>query len=420
MTTTTHAAPLGAARDAVQRDGRAAPSLAIASGSVSAAPAAAAAGELSSPVLVDTPARFAQMMAQAEKEPVLALDTESDSLYRYFYKVCLIQLSTLATDYLLDPLRLPDITALGGLLANPHIEKVFHAAENDILVLKRDFGFSFANVFDTMLAARILGWRQVGLAALLAEHFGVESDKRVQLTDWGRRPLSAIQLNYARKDSRYLLPLRDLLVRELRARRRWREAQEAFAALPAVAYVEKPFDPDGFWRNKRARELSLAGLAILRELYLWRDAQARALDRPPFKVLGDGKLIELSHGHFDRAADLPLSDKQAGQFGDAILEAIARGRSAPPPRPPPRSHAGDGRPDPAVAALFDRLRAWRARKAAERGVESDVVLNNEALMIIARGQPSTAGELAALGVMGPWKLEEYGAELLQLVGKRLG
>ena len=168
MTTTTHAAPKGAARDEVQRDGRSAPSLAIASGSVSAAPAAVAAGELSSLVLVDTPARFAQMMAQAEKEPVLALDTESDSLYRYFYKVCLIQLSTPLTDYLLDPLRLPDITALGGLLANPHIEKVFHAAENDILVLKRDYGFSFANVFDTMLAARILGWRQVGLAALLA------------------------------------------------------------------------------------------------------------------------------------------------------------------------------------------------------------------------------------------------------------
>lgn len=366
------------------------------------------------PILVDTPAAFDAMLAALRAELAIALDTESDSLYRYFYKVCLIQVSAPAADYVLDPLRLPDLTPLGTLLADPAVEKVIHAAENDILVLKRDFDFRFAHVFDTMLAARILGRRQVGLAALLAEHFGVTLDKRTQLTDWGHRPLTAEQLSYGRLDSHYLLALRDLLTRDLQARRRWREAQEAFAALPDVAYVEKPFDPDGFWRNKGARDLRPGELAILRELYLWRDEQARALDRPPFKVLGDEALIRLSQYQPRRLADLGLSPWQARTFGQAVLEAINRGRVAPPPAPPARQSNGNGRPDPITLARFDRLRAWRAAAATERGVEPDVVLNNDSLMAIARTRPTTLEGLAALKLMGPWKLEEYGADLLRV------
>ena len=147
--------------------------------------------------LLDTPAALEALSVELRGEPALALDTESDSLYRYHYRVCVIQLSTATADYILDPLNLPDLALLGTWLADPTVEKVFHAAENDILVLKRDFGFAFARIFDTMLAARILGWQRVSLAALLAEQYGVKLDKRAQLTDWGRRPLSREQLSYA-------------------------------------------------------------------------------------------------------------------------------------------------------------------------------------------------------------------------------
>ncbi len=372
------------------------------------------AGSLPPPILVDTPAAFAsflEALAQAER---LALDTESDSLYRYFHKVCLIQVSTAEADYLLDPLRLPDLQPLGKFLADPAVEKILHAAENDIVLLKRDFGFAFDHVFDTMLAARILGRRNVGLAALLEECFGVVLDKRSQLTDWGRRPLTREQLSYARLDSRYLLPLRDLLVQELQARRRWREAQEAFAELAGLEYVEKPFDPDGFWRSKVVRDLRPDELAVFRELYLWRDQQARALDLPPFKVLTDQVLAQLSREQPARLADLPLNARQADRFGSAILAAIRRGRSATPPPLPARRANGQGRPDPAVSARYDRLRAWRAQRAEARGVDPDIVLNNEALMTIARACPTTLEALAALGILRPWKLEEYGPELLRI------
>ncbi|MCX7671928.1 MAG: HRDC domain-containing protein, partial [Anaerolineae bacterium] len=306
---------------------------------------------------------------------------------------------------------------LAPFLADESVEKVFHAAENDILLLKRDFGFRFANVFDTLVAARILGRRSVGLAALLSENFGVELDKRTQLTDWGHRPLTVQQLSYARLDTHYLLPLRDLLAEELHRRRRWREAQEAFAALPDLEYIEKPYDPDGFWRSKVVRDLQPAELAVFRELYLWRDEQARALDQPPFKILTDQVLADLSRRRPAQLTDLGLPPRLAQRFGPAVLAAIARGRRAPVPQPPVRRRNGEGRPDPAVSARYDRLRAWRARRAAERGVDPDVVLNNEALLAIARACPGDLAALAGLGILGAWKLEEYGPELLRVLAE---
>jgi ribonuclease D len=379
------------------------------------APLAGDERQLPPAVLVDSRASFDQMMVVLREQPAVALDTESDSLYRYFYRVCLIQISLPEMDYLVDPLRVPDLEPLGALLADPAYQKVFHAAENDIITLKRDFGFSFANLFDTMVAARILGWRQVGLAALLEKHFGVTLDKRTQLTDWGQRPLSKTQLSYARFDSHYLLPLRDLLTAELQRRGRWREAQESMASLATVTYVEKPFDPDGFWRIKGARDLQPGELAVLRELYLWRDGQARAANRPPFKVIGDDSLLRLSQRQPRHLSDLRLSERQVDHYGDSLLAVIRRAQDAPPPQPPARQRGGNGRPDPSVTARFDRLRTWRANRAAERGVEADVVMTNDALMAIARTAPPTLEELASLEILGPWKLEEYGAELLEVL-----
>jgi len=253
---------------------------------------------------------------------------------------------------------------------------------------------------------------------LLARRFDVTLDKRTQLTDWGRRPLTPAQLSYARLDSHYLIALHDLLLNELKAHKRWREAQESFAGLPGVVYVEKPFDPEGFWRIKGARDLHQNELAVLRELYLWRDEYARKLDRPPFKVLSDDALVRLSQKQPEDTAALPLSPYQIGQLGRSILAVIARGRAAPPPQPPARQYNGNGRPTPDVLARFDQLRAWRARRAAERSADTDLILTNDSLMAIARAAPSTLESLAALGVMGAWKLEEYGNDVLKVIASR--
>ena len=174
--------------------------------------------KLANPTLIYTQSGLREMCALLRTRPLIALDTESDSLYSYYPKVCLIQISTFADpddtdpqrvlDYLVDPLRLTRLDELGELLADPTQEVVMHAAENDIFTLQRDFSFRFHHIFDTQLAARILGWQKVGLAKMLESNFGLISDKRMQRTNWGKRPLTPQQISYAQMDTHYLPALR--------------------------------------------------------------------------------------------------------------------------------------------------------------------------------------------------------------------
>lgn len=371
------------------------------------------------PVVVDEPAALDAVVAAAQQVPVIGVDTESNSLFAYFHRVCLVQISLPDRDYVIDPLAV-DVTPLGVLFANPACQKIFHAAENDILGLKRDYGFTFANIFDTMLAARILGWSQAGLAAILTDRFGVHLNKSLQRADWGRRPLDPDLLAYAQLDTHYLLALRDQQEAELRAKGRWEEALESFARLPLVEWVEKPFDADGFWSLPGARDLYPPALAILQQLFLWREQQARQEDRPPFKIVDQRTLVEISrHQPADPSALRRIAGMTSGQarrYGSAILQAVARGRQAPAPHPPRRSN-GNGRPDPKTIERFDALRSWRTERARQRGVDPDVILTNDQLMAIARQAPETAEALAETRVMGPWKLREYGGAILQLLAR---
>jgi len=377
--------------------------------------------ELPPPVHVTSAPQMREMLQNLRQQPVVAVDTESDSLFAYHYKVCLLQISVPGVDYLVDPLAMCDATPLGSLFANPTVQKIFHAAESDIIALQRDYGFAFANVFDTLWAARILGWPNLNLAAILEARFGVTLDKHAQRTNWGRRPLNAEQLAYARLDSHYLLPLREMQIAELTARGRMAEAGESFARSAAVAWEEKPFDPDGFWRVTGAKDLSPQDAAVLKELFLWRDDRARQLDRPLFKVVGDRTLLQLATEQPTDGESLGgvrgMSGSQVNRHGRGILAAIERGRKAAPPPPPTRVRKRrSGRPfDTAAQARFEALRAWRNGKAAKRGVEADVVLTNEDLRAIALRVPKSVEELAEIESLGAWRREAYGSELLEVL-----
>lgn len=368
------------------------------------------------PVLVATPAELEAAVAAMRRAGRLALDTESNSLYAYHYRVCLIQISTDEADYLIDPLALSDLRPLGALVAQPGLEVTMHAAENDILLLRRDFGWRFAAVFDTLWAARILGWRQVGLASLLAAHFGVTLNKRLQRTNWGRRPLTAEQIAYAQLDTHFLLPLRDRQEAELRARGRWEEAQEVFAGLLTITWEEK--ERPGFWRLPGVWQLEPHQQAVLKALFDWREETAARRDVPPFKVLSNEAMVALArHQPATPAAlaaipDLPrrLPPEQAR----VLLRVIEQGRRQPPPTPPETEHGGR-RPDHHTLARFDRLRAWRLAVAERRGVEPDVVLTNQTLMALARANPASMTELEATRLLGPAKLHAYGPEILQVL-----
>jgi len=372
---------------------------------------------------VAKPASFQAMIGRLRSEPALAVDTESNSLYVYRERVCLIQISTPSADYLIDPLALADLSALGPLLADPRVLKVFHGAEYDLITLYRDFGFTVANLFDTMWASRILGWPAHGLGDLLQAHFGVAVDKRYQRANWAVRPLPPEQLDYARLDTHYLLALHGLQAQELERTRRWPQAQHRFAKLSQTRWETKGFDPDGFWHLPGAHGLDDAGRGVLRALYLLRDQQAQAENRPPFKMLSNGALLILSEQRPQTIEELsrlrgvgsPLVRKQ----GHALLKAIRQGASQPlgwDQRPRPADN-NNGRPSPECQSRYEALRVWRNAAAQARGVEPDIVLTNQTLWAVAQRRPRSRAELAGGGLLAPWQVDEFGEEVLAVLKK---
>jgi ribonuclease D len=367
------------------------------------------------PVAVTTASQLAKLLEVLANEPVIAVDTESNSLYAYQEQVCLIQVSVPDTDYIVDPLAGLDISSLGPILADPGTEKIFHAAEYDVMCLKRDFDFLFANLFDTMWAGRILGWSQVGLGDVLKENFGVRTKKRYQRYDWGKRPLTPEALAYASIDTHYLLELRQLQFDALAEQGHLEEAKETFDQVAASKPPWHSFSPENFWRIKGAHDLTGREQAILRELYIWRDREARHRDRPHFKVLNDRTLVALAQTHPRESQELigvgNLKYHHIRQYGKRILRAVRRGMRARvphPPSPPPR-HSG------AEISRFRALRAWRKQVAADRGVDSDVIISNAILWTLAEQNPRTLDDLGQIEGLGPWRQKTYGKVILKVL-----
>lgn len=244
------------------------------------------------PTLVADPPAFSQLLETLRKEPVLAIDTESNSFHVYRERVCLLQMSTPEADFILDPLTV-DVQRLGDVLCDGR-ETVLHGADYDVRCLRREFGWSFPNLFDTMAAARRLGRPALGLSALVEAQFGVRLSKAFQRSDWGRRPLTREQLAYAALDTHFLLPLHRRLSAELAERGELVEGRREFAHIAAAEFRERIFDPEGFKRFKGARQLDAEGSRVLRALYLAREERAKAIDRPPFKVLGEQVMLEVA------------------------------------------------------------------------------------------------------------------------------
>lgn len=347
------------------------------------------------------------------KEPRIALDIESNSLYAYREQVCLIQASVPGHDYIIDPLPDFSMDALGALLKDAEKEKVFHASEYDLILLRRHLGWEACHIFDTMWAARVLGYTRMGLAGFLREFYGVDQRKRFQKANWKKRPLSEDQLAYAQLDTHYLLRLRDDFEAKLRESERWDEAREIFAEACNVNVPEREFDPESFWSLPGVRDLNPRQLAVLREVYAVRDEEARRRDVPPFKVLASETLVVIAARNpttLEALSELPgLTDRVLDRVGHQILDAMARGRKQQPPTPPKHVR----RHPQVVADRYERLQQWRKNRARARGVESDVVLSRDSMWAIAVHNPSTIEDLAGVAALGPQRLALYGQAILE-------
>lgn len=245
-------------------------------------------------IVVSKQSDLSSMIRNIEKASFLSVDTESNSFHAYYNRICLIQISTSEEDYVIDPLSLISLNDLGEIFANPEIEKIFHAAPNDISGLKRDYKFQVRHIFDTSIAAKMLGYEQLGLAKILYDSFGVRLNKKWQRHDWGKRPLLDEQLEYARYDTHFLIPLRHRLASELESKNLIDFARIAFGKACDQEFHVKPFRPGHYLRLGGAQSLDLAGKRILQALYLYRENEARRRDRAPFRIFTNETLVRLA------------------------------------------------------------------------------------------------------------------------------
>ena len=369
------------------------------------------------PVWVGSSVDLRSMVDQLSQHQRIAIDTESNSLHAFREQVCLIQFSIPEIDYLLDPLAVKNLSPLTDLFFSPKIEKTFHAAEYDLLCLKRDFDFNIVNLFDTMQAARILGYPAVGLNHLLYEKYKINVDKRFQKADWARRPLPDDQLNYARMDTHFLLDLRDLLYAELVSKDLWDLASEEFQRISfSNGQSEQGSDVPAWLHINGINRLTSQQLSVFNELLEWRLLQAERMNRPVFKVINNNLLLAIAQIKPNRPEDLQtagLTVHQIHIYGNEIIVAVKKGMKQAPIK---RSFSP--RPDQDYLNRMETLRLWRRKTGQKFGFESDLVLPRAFMQSIAENNPQNIQDLAELMPHSPWRLEHYGQDILNSLKSR--
>ena len=371
-----------------------------------------------SPEIIMTSEQLKGLVARLEKEPVLAFDLEADSMHHYTEKVCLIQVSGSTETALLDPLACDELALLAPLLASPKILKVMHGADYDIRSLHRDFGIEIVNLFDTMIAAQFLGEPEIGLAALLRKRFGVELDKKYQKADWSKRPLDAGMIEYAARDTAYLIELYRQMAGELHALGRYEWVAEECAILCGVRSAEREDGPL-FLRFKGTAGLSPRALAVLEEVLRLRDAEARRLDIPSFKILGTDTvrgIAERLPTDMDHLKEVPgLSSRLVQRYGKGIIDAVSRGLAKKDEELPQVPRRERIKRDAHEEKRLKMLKEWREKKAAALGIAPGVIANNALLEKVAAVCPRDQQILTEIEGFKRWHLNELGAGMLEAV-----
>jgi len=369
------------------------------------------------PRWVRRPEDLAALAARLARAGEVGLDTESNSLYHFPEQVCLVQVAEEdGAISLVDPLALRDLAPLGACLADASVVKVLHGASYDVSSLKRDFGFRFAHIFDTMVAAQFLGLPELGLSALLERFFGLRPGRSRQKDDWTARPLTAEQERYAADDVRYLLGLRRRLLEDLRARGREAWVVEECEALAALPPAERVFDPDDALHLKGAGLLDRRGLAAARELFVAREAWAQAAGRPPFRVLGNETLLRLALERPRTLAELAkipgCTARRLERYGAGILAALQRAEAMRDEELPILSRPRKPRLAPAVERRLAALGAWRCASAPRAGLVPGLLLPRRLMERLAEAPPASLQDLLAVPGFRRWRAGEFGREIL--------
>jgi ribonuclease D len=377
--------------------------------------------ELPEPGYVDTAAALDELFEELKDVDEVAVDTEADSFYSYREKVCLIQVSANGKDWLVDPLADYSIDKIGELLADASKCKLFHDGEYDFLLFQREYGFVVENIYDTRAAEALLGNEAPGLGTVLADRFGLELDKSLQRSDWGKRPLTEKQVSYARLDTRFLSELRSAQVPELERRGLLPVLEGEHHRLEAIRTSWPEFNPEGWGKLKGARALSPEDRCAARELFILRDAIARERDQACFRILNNQAVVEIARAQPEnekQLADVPgVSWGIVRKIGDQLLDALDRAEEKDPitEMPPKPRKEGDVQLDEAGAELHERIKNWRRQEAARVGYDASLVLHRIPMGRIALSKPTSVEAVAGIEGVQSWQAETHGEVLAATV-----
>ena len=370
---------------------------------------------------INTESALDNWLEEAEKASELAIDTESNGFHAYQSRICLLQMATPQAEVLIDVLvfQPEQLQRMDALFRNPKITKVFHASENDLYGLQRDFGFRINSLFDTSLATRFLGLPFHGLGKLLKKYFDVQVSKKFQRLNWKQRPIPEQAQEYALIDVRYLLELKSILETELQKVGWLQAVQEESTALTQKVFEIKGFDYDAYRRTPTAKTFSHQQLGALRSLYLWRHAYCREHDIAAFFILSDQAMYALAERrpwHYEELFDVRLlTPKQIRKFGNSFISAIRRGSrmGVPPNFRPPRIYERNKEQELELQEQYEKFRGWRHELAQQEALEAGLLLPNQVLKNLARTRPSSLEQLVTVPGMHPWRIQRYGKQILE-------
>lgn len=362
-------------------------------------------------IYIDTPADLASLVAIMAKARRIAIDIEADSLHHYYEKVCLIQLTIDKSNYIVDPLVKLDLSKFLNVLSQSHL--VLHDGGYDLRMMRSTFDFEpKGRVFDTVLAAKLLGYKHFSLGALVKEFNGIELKKGAQKADWSYRPLSASLLKYASDDTRFLFGIADKLAQKLKELNRssWHR-QTCKKMIDSAASPSPVKDPDEAWRIKGISLLERNQLVYAKELFYWRQKYAQKTDRPPFKIMTNHLLLELA-AWAQQNPDMSLQngpklprDCRGGRL-KALESAIKKAHKASPEDwPSKRKSTPRRKPVPDCKVLIQNMREQSAEVAEKLGIDPSVLATRASLVAIAYNRPKTINEIMLSGPMMKWQAE---------------
>ncbi|MBU1712892.1 MAG: HRDC domain-containing protein [Proteobacteria bacterium] len=351
-----------------------------------------------------------------ESEKRVGFDLEADSMYHFSEKVCLLQVASKKTAFVIDTLKLKDLSQLKPLFLRKDTIKIFHGADYDVRSLFRDFGIEIRNLFDTELASRFLGIKETGLEAVLRDRFNVKLEKNYQKKDWSERPLSEDMLNYALNDVRYLIPLSEILEKELEDMGRLSWVEEECEILCRVRSAADNGEPL-FLKFKGAGKLSPRTLAVLEALLWFRREMAQQKDRPLFKIMGNNSILKLAETKPDSLKKImntdALSQRQLDIYGKDVIRVISKAVKIPGNMLPAYPRKKIPVISQAASNRIEAIKTWRDKKAIKLNIDPGLLLNKSLINIIGVKNPDDAAALGAIKEMKNWQRREFGEEIVR-------